>query len=191
MLDAENLEYISSVGLRVMKQQALPNFLKSKKHTAESIGALQYLSQVLTDDEMKKLTELYQSIPDRDTFVHGDCHPGNVMVRDGEMMFIDLGTAGTGHPIFDIVSMHSLFVERADNAEAIAASPVLRAFTSDEIKRIWNVFIHTYLDTSDEEFVAEAQKQIAALSLARRLFMIVAIPSGSTLRHEAGTVLTL
>lgn len=152
----------------------------------ESIGALQYLAQVLTDEETKKLTELYQSIPDRDTFVHGDCHPGNVMVRDGEMMFIDLGTAGTGHPIFDMVSMYSLFVERADNAEAINASPVLRPFTSDEIKRIWSVFIHTYLDTDNEELVAKAQKQIATLSLARRLFMVIALPGSLTPEALAG-----
>ena len=146
----------------------------------ESIGALPYLASVLTDEEMKKLRALYESIPDRDTFIHGDCHAGNVMVRDGEMMFIDLGTAGTGHPIFDMGSMHSLFVDRADNDEAIAASPVLRPFTKEEIKRIWSVFIHTYLDTEDAELVAKAERQIEALSIARRLFMVIAIPGSLT-----------
>lgn len=146
----------------------------------ESIGALPYLASVLNEEEMKKVKALYESIPDRDTFIHGDCHTGNVMVRDGEMMFIDLGTAGTGHPIFDMVSMYSLFVDRADNDEAIAASPVLRPFTKDEIRRIWNVFIHTYLDTDDEEIITKAERQIGALSLARRLFMVIAIPGSLT-----------
>ena len=146
----------------------------------DSIGALPYLASVLTDEEMKKLRGLYENIPDRDTFIHGDCHIGNVMARDGEMMFIDLGTAGMGHPIFDMGSMYSIFVDRADNDEAIAASPVLRQFTKDEIKRIWNVFIHTYLDTEDEEFVAAAERQIEAISIARRLFMVIAIPGALT-----------
>ncbi len=151
----------------------------------ESIGALPYLASVLTDEEMKKLRALYESIPDRDTFIHGDCHIGNVMVRDGEMMFIDLGTSGTGHPIFDMVSMYSLFVDRADNDEAIAASHVLRPFTKDEIKRIWSVFIHTYLGTEDEELITRAEWQIEALSLARRLFMVIAIPGSLTLEALA------
>ena len=146
----------------------------------ESIGALPYLASVLTDEEMEKLRALYESIPDRDTFIHGDCHTGNVMVREGEMMFIDLGTAGTGHPIFDMVSMYSLFVDRADNDEAIAASPVLRPFTKEEIKRIWSVFIRTYLDTENEELITKAERQIEALSLARRLFMVIAIPGSLT-----------
>lgn len=95
-------------------------------------------------------------------------------------MFIDLGTAGTGHPVFDMGSMYSLFVDRANDNEAIAASPVLRPFTKDEIKRIWNVFIRTYLDTDDEEIITKAEQQIEATSLARRLFMVIAIPGSLT-----------
>ena len=158
--------------------RADPSKFEPVKQT--SLGALQYLASVLTDEEMKKVRALYESIPDRDTFIHGDCHLGNVMVRDGEMMFIDLGTSGTGHPIFDMGSMYSLFVDRADNDEAIAASPVLRPFTKDEIKKVWSVFIRTYLDTADEELIAKAERQIEAVSLARRLFMVIAMPGALT-----------
>ena len=48
------------------------------------------------------------------------------------------------------------------------------------IKRIWSVFIHTYLDTEDAELVAKAERQIEALSIARRLFMVIAIPGSLT-----------
>ena len=150
----------------------------SIKH--ESLNALPYLAPVLTGEEMKKLTEMYESIPDEDTFVHGDCHIGNVMVRNGEMMFIDLGSAGKGHPIFDLGSMYSLFKERADDPQAIAASPVLRPFTQEEIKKIWKLFSQTYLGTEDPELLAKAERQIAVTALARRLFMVVAIPGSLT-----------
>jgi len=151
-----------------------PTKFGAVKH--ESIGALPYLASVLDEEEMKRVKALYESVPDRDTFIHGDCHLGNAMVRDGEMMFIDLGTAGTGHPVFDMGSMYSLFVDRADNDEAIAASPVLRPFTKDEIKRIWSVFIRSYLGTENDELIARAERQIEAISLARRLFMVIAMP---------------
>lgn len=189
MLDAEDLvtvcandkahldEHIAAFARTVKAMHAVeadPDKFGLTKY--ESIGALPYLAGALTPEELDTLRALYESIPDRNTFIHGDCHIGNVMVKDGELMFIDLGTAGVGHPIFDMGSMYSLFVDRADNPKAIAASPVLRHFTTAEIKRIWKVFIETYLGTSDQAVIKKAEHQIAALSAARRLFMIVAMP---------------
>ena len=142
----------------------------------EALGALNYLSHVLTEEELNKVRSIYEAVPDRDTFIHGDCHIGNVMVRGDEFMFIDLATAGMGHPIFDMGSMHSLFCERADDAEAIAKSPVLCRFTPEEIKRIWYVFITEYLGTEDEETINKIERQIEIFSLARRLFMVIAMP---------------
>ena len=186
--DREHLdEHIGNFAKLVKNMHSIKaDLTKFSSVKRDSVGALPYLASVLTGDEMTKLKAFYECIPDRDTFIHGDCHIGNVMVRDGEMMFIDLGTAGTGHPIFDMVSMYSLFVERADNDEAIAASPVLRPFTKDEIKRIWSVFIHTYLGTDDEELIAKTERQIAALSLARRLFMVIAVPGSLSPEVLAG-----
>ena len=174
--DKEHLdEYIRNFAntVKAMHSIKVDKFGPTKK---ESLAALPMLASVLTDDEMKMVRDIYESIPDRDTFIHGDCHIGNVMVRDGEMMFIDLATAGMGHPIFDLGSMYSLFCERANDPAAIAASPVLRRFTQDEIKRIWSVFIRTYLGSDDEELIEKAERQTATLSLARKLFMVVAMP---------------
>ena len=159
--------------VKAMHSIKVDKFGSQKK---EALAALPMLSSALTEDEMKMVRDIYESVPERDTFIHGDCHIGNVMIRDGEMMFIDLATAGMGHPIFDMGSMHSLFCDRANDPKAIAASPVLCRFTQDEIRRIWSVFIGTYLDTDDEEFIKKATRQIAVLSLARRLFMVVAMP---------------
>lgn len=142
----------------------------------KSIQAVGYLASVLTPDEMEKVREIYANVPDRDTFIHGDCHIGNAMVQDGKMMFIDLATAGMGHPIYDMGSMYSLFCERASDPKAIAESPILCHFSQEEIKRIWDVFIRAYLDTDDETLIRTAEKQIAGLSLTRRLFMVIAMP---------------
>jgi hypothetical protein len=91
-------------------------------------------------------------------------------------MFIDLVAAGSGHPIFDMISMYSLFVERANDKAAIAQSPVLRNFTTGEINRIWNTFIRAYLDTDDEELIKKAEYQIRGFSAVRRLFAVVFMP---------------
>ena len=141
-----------------------------------SLRSLSMLASILDEEEMRKVREIYENIPDRDTFTHGDCHIGNVMLKDGELMFIDLVAAGAGHPIFDMVSMYSLFVERANDKAAIAQSPVLRNFTAEEINRIWNVFIHAYLDTDDETLIKKAESQIRGISAVRRLYAVIFVP---------------
>ena len=143
---------------------------------AASIRSLSLLAPVLDAEEMRKVREIYENIPERDTFTHGDCHIGNVMLRDGELMFIDLVAAGAGHPIFDMVSMYSLFVERANDKAAIAQSPVLRNFTTEEINRIWNTFIRAYLGTDDEALIKKAEYQIRGISAVRRLFAVIFVP---------------
>ena len=144
-----------------------------------SIQALGYFKSVMTDEEIQKVKSVYENIPDSNVFIHGDCHMGNAMLQDGELMFIDLSSGGMGHPIFDMVSMYSIY-ERADNDKARAASPMLRLFRSDEIKKMWDVFIHTYFEGKDDEFIKEAEKQIALFSVTRRLFMYVALPGSLT-----------
>lgn len=144
-----------------------------------SIQALGYFKSVMTDEEIQKVKSVYENIPDSNVFIHGDCHMGNAMLQDGELMFIDLSSGGMGHPIFDMVSMYSIY-ERADNDKARAVSPMLRLFSSDEIKKMWDVFIHTYFEGKDDEFIKKAEKQIALFSVTRRLFMYVALPGSLT-----------
>ena len=144
-----------------------------------SINALGYFKSVMTDEEIQKVQKVYENIPDSNVFIHGDCHMGNAMLQDGELMFIDLSSGGMGHPIFDMVSMYSIY-ERADNDKARAASPMLHLFSSDEIKKMWDVFIHTYFEGKDDEFIKKAEKQIALFSVTRRLFMYVALPGSLT-----------
>lgn len=142
---------------------------------AASIAGLPMLASVFNEEEMKKIRRIYENIPDRDTFIHGDCHIGNVMIQDGEFMFIDLATAGSGHPIFDFGTMLS-FADRASDPEAMAKSPILRNFAPEEIRNIWNVFIHEYFGTDDEALIKKAEEQIRIVQLVRSLFAVVVMP---------------
>lgn len=63
------------------------------------------MAELLTADEISILHEIINSVPDRNTFVHGDIHPQNVMVQDGELVFIDLADMTYGHPVFDYMGM--------------------------------------------------------------------------------------
>lgn len=143
-------------------------FPPSKKN---SLAALPMLGAVCTPEEIEKLRAFYENVPDRDTFIHADCHPGNIMVQNGDYVFIDLMTCGSGHPIFDMSSMCIIY-HMALNRK----SPYTANFTDDEIKLIWDSFLRGYFDTDDEAFLKKAERQITAFAAARNLFAAVFVP---------------
>ncbi len=52
-----------------------------------------------------KAKKLIESVEDRKTFVHGDCHFKNIMVQNGELILIDMDTLSVGHPIFELAGI--------------------------------------------------------------------------------------
>ncbi|SEQ40013.1 TIGR02172 family protein [Lachnospiraceae bacterium NE2001] len=176
--DKEHLEdYIRNFAETVRKMHDIKiEDDKFESVRGNSMKGLPWLASILSEDELSKVKAFYENIPERDTFIHGDCHLGNVMVQDGEMMFIDLATAGKGHPIFDLTSMYSVFVDRPKAAAYMPPSPLLEPFTSEEIEKIWKLFLSSYLGTDDEELLKKAERQIEMVSYARRLFMPIALP---------------
>jgi aminoglycoside phosphotransferase (APT) family kinase protein len=122
------------------------------------------------------MTRLLESVPDRNTFLHGDNHPGNIMVQNDEFMFIDLGVSGYGHPILDMMTMCGNYLLAPMAGDNEIKSPISTSFTNEEKLRIWKAYICTYLGTTDEAFIKKVSTQIAAISAARILFATVHIP---------------
>ena len=63
------------------------------------------MSVYYNPDEIAILHEVINSIPDSNTFIHGDIHTKNMMVQDGELLFIDMADLTYGHRIFDYAGM--------------------------------------------------------------------------------------
>lgn len=136
---------------------------------ATTLGALPYMKgRILNDEEYEKIKAIIENIPDSRTFIHGDCHMGNVMLQGKELMFIDLSCAGCGHPIFDLMSMYL--------TAACHQGELLSCYTKEEAYHIWKVFLSAYLQTEDEAFLAKAEEQVAAFSSARFLLGLLRIP---------------
>ena len=136
---------------------------------ATTLGALPYMKgRILSDEEYEKFRAIFENIPERRTFIHGDCHAGNVMLQGKELMFIDLSCAGCGHPIFDLMSMYL--------AAACHQGELFSSYTKGEAYHIWRVFLSAYLQTNDEVFLNKAEEQVAAFSSARFLLGLLRIP---------------
>ena len=136
---------------------------------ATTLGALSYAKgRIFTEEEYEKVKAIMENIPDRKTFIHGDCHVGNVMLQGDELMFIDLSCAGYGHPIFDLMSMY--LVAGCHQGE------LFQCYTAEEARHIWNVFLSAYLNTEDAEILAKVEEQVEAFSSARVLLGLLQIP---------------
>ncbi len=131
-----------------------------------------------TKEEIEKFSAIIENVPDRSTFIHGDAHIGNVMLQDGEYLFIDLGSSGKGHPIFDMASMFMIYrlgqnITESERKESIH----LKNFTLEEIQLIWNTYVKNYLGTDDEKFIEKVSEQLKAVASVRFLLAEIAMPN--------------
>ena len=66
--------------------------------------------------------------------------------QNDELVFINLMTCGSGHPVFEMSSMCSVY-HMPPKFGSREASPLLRNFTEEESSEIWNIYLRSYLDT--------------------------------------------
>lgn len=69
-----------------------------------------YIKPFLEEKYYLKAKKLLEGIPDRRTFVHGDCHFKNIMVQGDEFLLIDMDTLSVGHPIFELATLYAPYI---------------------------------------------------------------------------------
>ena len=81
------------------------------------------LKDFCTQEEIDTLKAIVSSMKVCDTLVHGDLHPGNIMLNNGELMLIDMGELTRGVPIYDLASIYrDLMVGSKSDPETTAKS---------------------------------------------------------------------
>ena len=139
----------------------------SRKDVQATVDAGYY-----TKEEADKLYELIDKIPDRNTFIHQDFHPGNIMLQNGEVILIDVEDAGIGHPIFDLAAMYLVYVSAAKSGW----SKKHQGLGGKEFLKIWDIIIRTYFNTNDKKEVDEINRIINGYSRIKYLRSIATSP---------------
>ena len=126
-----------------------------------------------TEEEAAKVKALIDAIPERNTFIHMDYHPGNMMLQNGELMLIDVDDSGLGHPIIDLAAMYLVYVTAAKSNWKV---------TSQDIKKkhydiLWDRFVKRYFNTNDPKEIAEINRLIYGYSLPRFIRGVACSPS--------------
>ena len=144
------------------------------KSTTESYA--QY-KPVIAGKLGSEIAEIYNtlldSIPDRNTYVHGDFHPKNIMVTGNDFLLIDMGESSHGHPIFDVMALGVLRLALADLPEKCQT---FVGISSDELIRLWDLFIPEYFGTNDEEKIKHISNVCLLYSSIRAIGLLALLP---------------
>ncbi|MBQ6757105.1 MAG: phosphotransferase [Oscillospiraceae bacterium] len=124
-------------------------------------------------EEAERAYKLIDEIPYRNTFIHMDFHPGNLMYKDGEIMLIDLDDAGLGHPVLDLASMYLVYVTAAKSNWKATNQGV----GPKQYARLWDIIVRRYFDTNDESEIKEINRILNGYSKIKFLRGIATSPS--------------
>ena len=150
---------LQKIGLTESMSDELPDMKKV------FLEKLDFVKGDFEAEEYGALSAFLSSIPDRTTFVHGDCHVKNIMVRDGEFFLIDMDTLSRGHPIFEyalLLCPYAIF-EEDDPGNG------LRFFglPKETLQALWDGVAKSWLG---EKYTKEALDQIRILAYIHMLW---------------------
>jgi uncharacterized protein (TIGR02172 family) len=167
--NAEHLELPLKYYIDMLRQihstELSPGEIPDMKQVA--LGWAEFDREHLPDGLGDKLYAMVQAVPDRHTMMHGDFHPNNIMVRDGEALLIDMDTLCMGHPIFELGSMANAFIGFHELAPGSVQD--FLGFSYELAVKFWHRTLAMYLETEDEARINEVDTKARIVGYMRLL----------------------
>ncbi len=135
----------------------IPNVLEREE------WAVRHISRYFDTESIDILLRIVSRIPQGNRLLHGDLQTKNAMMdADGQLMLIDMGEVGYGHPVIDLAHAYSAMVKfGGDGYEEIFG--ISREVGTDMFNRTLNHYFKG-LDAAD---LAHRIEQIDAVSCVR------------------------
>lgn len=137
----------------------------------ESVKAL-HAHALISDSERDMLNDIIDSIPKRNTLLHYDYHPNNILVQGDDLVLIDVGEASLGNPVIDFASAY--FVEfscvKIFNAPVDKMEEVLGLKLS-LMADLWREMLSEYFGTTDAEKLRYYDELIEGYSMLKGIFI--------------------
>lgn len=113
----------------------------------KSLKKVEAIKPYLEEKYYLKVKTLMKSIPERKTFVHGDCHFKNIMVQGDDLLLIDMDTLSVGHPIFELAAIYAPYC--AFNEDDPGNSERFFGISDEEGRKLYNETINLYFGKDD------------------------------------------
>ena len=122
-----------------------PSVPSIKRFFIEKVEAIKHL---LDEAHYEKLLGLMKSVPERSTFVHGDCHFKNIMVQGEDFLLIDMDTLSVGHPIFELANLRCPYVAFEEDAPGNCEQ--FFGMKAEYCVKLYNDIVRLYFGKEDE-----------------------------------------
>lgn len=121
-----------------------PNIPNKK---AEYLRKVEKIKQFLPEKSYLKAKKLIESVPERRTLIHGDCHFKNIMVQKDELLLIDMDTLSVGYPIFELGALY--FAYRGFNEDEPDNSIKFFGIPEKDATALYEALIFRYFGKDD------------------------------------------
>ncbi len=123
---------------------------------------IDYCRDWYSEQELDQLRTLLRSIPERKTLIHGDFHPRNIMIIDGELSLIDMGDMSLGDAMFDFLATAATQVNLVKIDPAFAEQ--FTGMKPETVNRLWNRMLELYYPDADRAGLEKIDHRIALFS---------------------------
>ena len=114
------------------------------------LGWAKRLSEWCSPDEVSLVCDLIERMPEADTYLHGDLHPGNIMFRGTEPVLIDMADLARGSYLCDLAVIYRGLI-MGPRSKDIARREKGMGMSAQEIRRTGDLFFMKYLGIGSPE----------------------------------------
>ncbi len=139
-----------------------------------ALGWARFVADYIPKEQGDKLCSMIESVPKKNTLMHGDYHTNNIMIQNGEPLLIDLDTLCVGHPIFELGSMYNAFLGFSELDHSVIKG--FMGYDRETSQRFWNMSLKKYLGTDDEELCRAVENKARVIGYTRLLRRTVRRP---------------
>ena len=123
--------------------------------------AIRHISRYFDSKSIDLMLQIVQAVPKGDRLLHCDLQTKNAMMQNGELMLIDMGELGYGHPLTDLAHAYSAMVTLVGDYEKIIGMPQELGI------QLWERAIGYYFEGLPTEMIDHRKAQIEVVSTIR------------------------
>jgi uncharacterized protein (TIGR02172 family) len=142
-------------GIKVPAGGEIPSALENERRQVE------HIRRYFPEESIEMLLGILDRIPAGNRLLHMDLQTKNAMMQDDELMLIDMGEVGYGHPMLDLGHAYSAMVSLVGDYDTIIGMP------REMGQQLWNRTIDYYFEGLPADTVAERKAQIEVVSCVR------------------------
>ena len=120
-----------------------------------------HIRRYFPQESIDLLLQILDAIPEERRLLHLDLQTKNAMLQNGELMLIDMGEVGYGHPMLDLGHAYSAMVSLVGDYDSIIGMP------RELGVELWNRAVGYYFEGLPAEVVEQRKRQIEVVSCIR------------------------